>query len=411
MGFLFWLVVARSYLSADVGVAAVVLATTLLLARAAALGLPLGMLRFLPSHPDKVGLINAAFTISTISALAIGAVFFAGLGVWAPALAAVGRDPVMIAAVLVSLIFFTLDGILDNSFVAARRADYGLVRTTIFHSLRIPLAVAFAPLGALGIALSWTGALLVSVAGTAPLLARFFPGYRPALAVQPLRGTGIFGFSLWSYGTGLVSGASQSLLPLLILQSLAAAGAESVAYYFAASAFAGILYAVPQSFSTSLLVEGSYDGTEFLASARKTARYSAPILAVGIGGAIVFGRPLLALFGPTYAEESYETLLALAFASPIVLAVGIVTANLRMAKRVRPIFAITTVSTSVTLAIAWLTLPFLGILGAAVGTIAGDVTSLSLRFFVVRRGVPTGGHTPSSPASPPRDPSPGRKRT
>ena len=410
MGFLFWLAVARLYLPADVGIAAVFLTTTLLLARAAALGLPLGILRFLPAHRDKVGLINAAFTVSSISSIALGVTFFAGLDVWAPALASVRRDPLLLTALFVSLVFFTLDGVLDNSFVAARRADYGLARTTIFYGLRLPLVFAFASLGVLGIALSWTTALVVSVLGTAPLLSRFFPGYRPAIAVRSLRGTGIFGFSLWSYGTGLVAGASDSLLPLLILQRLGAdAGATIAAYYFAASALAGLLDAVPQSFSTSLLVEGSYLGTNFVAATRKTVRYSAPILALGIAGAILLGRPLLSLFGPSYAAESYGTLVALAFASPIMLAVGIVTASLRIAKRVRPIFAITSVSAGVTLTVAWLTIPLLGALGAASGAIAGQATSLTLRFFVVRRGVPGAAGAPASQPSAP-DPPQGQMR-
>ena len=411
MGFLFWLAVARAYLPADVGVAAVFLTTTLLLARAAALGLPLGILRFLPSHRDKVGLINAAFTMSAISSITIGAVFLAALDLWAPALASIQRDPLLLTALLVSLVLFTLDGVLDNSFVAARRADYGLVRTTVFYGLRVPFVFAFASMGVTGIVLSWTSALVISVVGTAPLLSRLFPGYRPALAIRPLRGTGIFGFSLWSYGTGLVAGASEFLLPLLILQRLGAgAGAPAAAYYYAASALAGLLDAVPWSFSTSLLVEGSHLGTDFVAAARKTVRYSGPILALGIALAIILGRPLLNLFGPSYAAESYEMLVVLAFASPITLAVGIVTTNLRIAKRVRPIFAIAAVSAGITLTTAWLTLPLLGALGAAIGAIAGQATSLTLRFFVVRRDVPGATSAPPSPAYSSPDPPPSQMR-
>ncbi len=69
LGFLFWLVVARLYPASDVGVGATLLSTLLFLAGAATLGLPIGMIRFLPAEQDKVGLINATLTISGIVSL------------------------------------------------------------------------------------------------------------------------------------------------------------------------------------------------------------------------------------------------------------------------------------------------------------------------------------------------------
>src|SRR5437867_6271617 len=53
LGFLFWLAVAQSYPAADVGRAATVFAVVLFLAGAGSLGLPYGIMRFLPSEADK----------------------------------------------------------------------------------------------------------------------------------------------------------------------------------------------------------------------------------------------------------------------------------------------------------------------------------------------------------------------
>ncbi len=385
LGFLFWLVVARTYLPKDVGVAAALLSLVLLLARAAALGLPLGILRFLPAETNKPALINAAFTASGLAAIGIGVAFFAGLDLWAPAVASVRGDTLLVAGLFFSLVFFAMDGILDNAFVAARRADYGLVRTTIFYGLRLPLAVALMAFGLLGIVTTWALSLVVSVIAAGLLLPRFFPGYRPRPALRPLRHKGLLGFSLWSYGTGVVAGAASSLLPLLVINRLGSGvGEEASAHFYAAFAIASLLYNVPHSFSTSLLVEGSYEEIDYPAERRRSLRYSGPLVALGIAGAILLGRPILGLFGESYAANGYETLVLLVLASPIMLVTGIFSADLQVGKRARPIFFVTTLSTIVTLLVAVLAMPVAGVLGVALGVISGQATKL-LMYFLVRQ--------------------------
>jgi len=379
MGFLFWLVVARSYPEATVGFAAAILSTLLLLARGSALGLPTGILRFLPGERDKTGLINATFTVSAISALAIGLGFLAGVQLWAPSLAFVQRDPLLAVTLLVALLFFTLDGVVDNAFVAARRADYGLVRISIFYGLRIPFAFFLAFAGVLGILSSMTVSLVISVFAAAMLLPKFFPGYRPYPTLRGIHKQEIMGFSLWSFAGGLVGGAATFLMPLVVLNTLGpVTGPASSGHFYAAYTIATFLYAVPNAFSTSLLVEGAHPGTNFTKDVRRTVRYSAPLLALGIAGAVLLGQPLLALFGEAYSIESYGTLILLALASPIMLASSVLATHLRVAKRVRPVFYIATVSTVIELAFAYTSMPYLGILGAGVGVVAGQATTLVL---------------------------------
>jgi len=379
MGFVFWLVVARSYSAETMGYAAAILSTLLLLARAAALGLPTGLLRFLPGESDKVGLINGALTVSAISALAVGLVFLAGLGLWAPLLTFVRSDLFLVATLIVSLLFFTLDGVVDNAFVAARRADYGLIRISIFYGLRIPLVWIVAFAGLFGVLVSWTFSLVVSVVAAALLLPRFFKGYRPFLTIRRMRKREIMGFSLWSYAGGLVGGAASFLLPLVILNTLGSTeGPAASGHFYAAYTIATFLYAVPHAFSTSLLVEGSHPGTDLGVDTRRTVRYSGPLLALGIAGTLLLGQPILGLFGEAYSQESYATLVLLALASPILLASSILATELRVAKRVRPLFMMTAIAMAVTLVSAYALLPVVGILGAAIGTITGQSATLLL---------------------------------
>jgi len=384
LGFFFWLAVARSYSEADVGISAAILSTLLLLARGAALGLPTALLRFLPAEKDKPELINAAFTVSAIAALVLGLGFLVGLDVWAPSLTFVRANPFVLLTWILSLLFFTIDGVVDNAFVAARRADYGLFRISLFYGLRIPLAFAFAFAGLFGILASWTTSLVISVVGAAMLLPRFFPGYRPYPTLKRFRRQDILGFSLWSYAGGLVGGAATFLMPLLILNTLGpASGPASSGHFYAAYTIATFLYAVPNAFSTSLLVEGSHAGTDYRRDVRRTVRFSAPVLAVGIVGCVFLGEFVLGLFGRRYSVESYGTLVLLALASPITLATSILVTELRVAKRVRPVFVIAAISMVIELSTAWLAMPIIGTLGAAIGVVAGQAATLAL--FVVER--------------------------
>jgi O-antigen/teichoic acid export membrane protein len=391
LGFLFWLVVARSYDAEVWGVGAAILSLTLLLARGAAMGLPMSLLRFLPAERDKNGLINACFTASGLVALIVGVGFLVGLDVWAPSVAFIRSDVLLASALLVSLLFFTLDGVVDNAFVAARRADYGIIRTSIFYGLRLPFAVGLVVWGLLGIVVSWTISLVVSVVAAALLLPRFFPGYRPRLALRPLRDRGMLGFSLWTYGTSVVAAASSSLLPILILNVLGTDGGATVAaHFYAAYAIASLLYNIPHSFSTSLLVEGSYAPMNMGVERRKSLRYSGPLLAVGILGAIALGSPLLELFGTSFVD-SYLTLVVLVLASPILLVTGIFSADLQVDKRARPIFLVTLLSTGTTFGIAYALLPTAGALGVAAGVIAGQSTRFLLYFLLRHTRKPASG--------------------
>jgi O-antigen/teichoic acid export membrane protein len=381
LGFVFWLFVARLYDPDDVGLGAAILSMLLLLARGAALGLPTGMLRFLPAEEDKVGLINGAFTVSALTALAVGAVFIAGVSLWAPALALVQQNPLIAVAFIGSLVFFTMDGVIDNAFVAARRADYGMARSTIFFTLRLPLAFVFVGMGVLGILLAWTSSLLVSVVGMAFLLTRLYKGYRPQLTVRSIRRTGILGFSIWTYLTGIVQGAAVFLLPVMILSLpgtwTPADAPENSAYFYAAYTIASLLYLVPQAFSTSLLVEGSHPGNRYTRDVRDTLWLSAPLVFLGIAVVVGWGHSILELFGSRYTSGIWSMLLMVA-ASPVVLLTSVYSTNLRVEKRVIPIFVITCISTAATLGLAFVLIGRFGILGVAAAFAVGQIIMVPL---------------------------------
>jgi len=71
--------------------------------------------------------------------------------------------------------------------------------------------------------------------------------------------------------------------------------------------------------------------------------------------------------------------------TPIILLSSIFTTSLRVTKRAKPIFFVTTTSMVITLVGAYLLLPEFGILGAGIGFAAGQVSSFTL--FALERAL------------------------
>jgi len=383
----FWLAVARSYSPADVGLSATVWGVILFLAGAGSLGLPYGVIRFLPSEGDRPRLLNAAFVVSGTASALLGILFLAGLDLWAPTLTFLAADPLLAAMCTASIAGFGMVAVLDAAFVASRRAEYGMIRSVLFGVLRLPIPVFLAALGILGIILAWTVALGVSlVIGIFLLLPRVAPGFRSSPSLDAIRGGGMLGYSLWNQGAALTAAVPMSLLPLVILNAPASqGGAEASAFFFAAAAIAGVLYVIPSAFTTSLFVEGSHPNRSYARDVRHTIGFSLALLAMGILCSVLLGRWLLGFFGAAYATAGYAALVLLALASPVILANNLFATELRIAKRIRPLFAITVLASGVILLLALAFLPVWGIAGAAAAFGLGQALAAPLFAYERRR--------------------------
>lgn len=396
--FLFWLLAARAFPVESIGIGATLVATALILGGLATVGLPQGLIRFLPQESRKPAVITGALALTATASFLIGLAFVVGLPIWAPGLLILWNDPALFGLHLACVIGFGLAPVLDSTFAAARRTDYGLVRSTAYGALRLPfLFVITAVSGSFAILFATGTAVVASIALSLVLLPRVFPGFRPGAALNGLRGTGILRYSLWSHGAATLSGFALSLLPLLIL-NLEEGGAASTAYFFAAAQLATLLYVIPASFATSLLIEGSHSAADYARRFREATLVGVGLLALGIIAAIALGQSLLGFFGDSYARSAYDTFVLLSFASPFVLAHSLVATNLRVSKRVRALFLFTLASTSVSIAVAYLLIPAYGISGAAIGFAVGQGLGLPALIFE-RRSRPA-STSPSTGAQP-----------
>jgi len=149
-GFFFWLIAARFYSTSDVGLASAIIAAMGLISMLSLLGFDISLVRFLPERADKKELINSCLTISFIFALALIAIFIAGIDIWSPSLSIIKENKFLLLIFVVFTTIAPLRGLQSQGvFVGFRKTEYSFFQTiAIFVRLAIvPFLVAFGVLG------------------------------------------------------------------------------------------------------------------------------------------------------------------------------------------------------------------------------------------------------------------------
>ncbi|OLT15798.1 hypothetical protein BJF78_15475 [Pseudonocardia sp. CNS-139] len=165
VGLLYWVVAARLFDPATVGVNSVAISTMMLLASAAHLNMTYALLRFVPVAGVRARpLVAGGYAVGAGVAALAGTVFAAGAPWWAPELVAVAGHGALVAffalATPLSAVFVMKDYVLTGAGRAAVVPAWNLV----FSLLKLGLLAAAAALALPGgIAVSWTVATAVVV--------------------------------------------------------------------------------------------------------------------------------------------------------------------------------------------------------------------------------------------------------
>lgn len=387
LGFVFWIVAARFYLPAEVGLAAALIAAMSLLATLSRLGMGFGLVRFLPAAGERSSqMINTCLTIGSLTSIVVGVIFLAGLQIWSPALAFIREHPVYIAAFLAFTVVYTLSVLLDNVFIAKRTAKFIFIKNIIAGVLKVPLPIVFAAFfGAFGI---FSSAGLAMAAGLGIALLWFLPrvqrGYLlfPALRREVIND--IVPYSLGNYIAGLLSMVPTLLYPLMVVNIL---GAEQNAYFYIAWAIASIAFTITGSFSSSLFAEGSHQEELLLANTRRSLKVVLLILLPAIVVIFALGDKLLLLFGEAYSQNA-TTLLRVVVLSAIPLSVNsIYLTIMRVRKNIKGLIALSSAMACLSLGLSYLLMLKMGLLGVGVGWIAGQgLVAIAIVLYLFYRG-------------------------
>lgn len=372
LGFVFWIIVARSYTAADVGLAAAIIAAMWLLANLSSLGLGFGLIRFLPAAKDKATtMINSSLTIVGLVSLVTSLIFLAGLSFWSPALIAIRQHYIFLVSFVLFTIAFTLFNLLNQVFIAKRTAKFTFIQGVISSTLKIPIPIIFvAFFGAFGIFASTGIAIFVAVlVAMLWFLRRVQKGYIPIPTIRKQIINDIAHYSLGNYFANLLWLAPSLLFPLMVVNIL---GAEMNAYFYIAWAIAVVLFMIPLSISLSLFAEGSYERSLLRANTMKSIKLCLVILLPAILLIFAIGDKLLLLFGQSYAESA-TTLLWLLALSALPLTINYIFLSIkRVQDDIRSTIIISAATTVITLGLSYFLMGRFGILGVGIGWTVGQ---------------------------------------
>jgi O-antigen/teichoic acid export membrane protein len=389
VGFFFWIVVANKYQDSDFGAAVTLFSTLGFLGGLGSLGIGVGLIRYLPESEDKMSLVNEALTISGIVTVVITITFLFLVPVLLPSLSFV-LNPLYIVTIIGCTLAFGIAPVLDSAVIAVRRAEFQMIRSTLFALVKIPIAIgafAFLP-GRAGIFVSLAASFGVSVViATAVFLPRAIPGYTPKPDVRVHRIRPIFRFSLGNYVAAVI-GSAGSLLPTPLIYSLLGPndGATKAAYFYVALVVASLLFIIPGAAFTSFYAEASHKDMDRRRGERGAILFSLGLMIPAIVVIWVFAYTVLRLFNASIAAQAVTPVRILTFASFPAALNTILGTRVRVRKRTLPLIISGAIFSGVTLGLGWILLqnPNFGINGLALAYVLGQTAQTPYLWYVAR---------------------------
>jgi O-antigen/teichoic acid export membrane protein len=371
-GFAFWILAARLYSAEDVGLASATISAMMLLASFATLGLDYSLIRFLPNSGKKSNpMINSGLTLSGLSSIFFALVFVAGLGFWSRALLFLQRSPIQLCAFVVFTVGWTLYLVVQRTFVAMRLSGFALAQNGILQVIKIVAVILLATfLGAFGIFASWGISQITAVLiGTFIFLPRIFPRYRPSISINGQIVKEMAHYSFSNYVANLLWNAPALILPIMVVNLV---GTEDNAFFYIAWAIANVLFAIPVGTSLSLFADSSHDTQKTGQNVQRSLKLTLLILIPSIALISLIGAKLLHIFGAAYSENATELLWILGVSALPLSLNSIYFSTKRVEMKMKGVIAFNAFITVATLALSWVLMPHIGILGAGVAWLSSQ---------------------------------------
>jgi O-antigen/teichoic acid export membrane protein len=316
LGFLFWLVAARTFEVSEVGLAAGAVSAVMLCTQLALVGIGSSLIVHYPRHKhDPDVLLDTAFSVVAVSSVIAAAIFFAIAASAFHALSVVATDPVFALAFAGMSVLGTIGILLDQVSTVLRRGDQMFVRALLFGlaniALLAPVAVWSSAGGAVWIFATWVGAAAAAVVLGAvqlwrtPLRYRYRPRLRWHVAWPLLR------VGVPNHWLTLTERAPGLILPIIVTELVSPA---ANAAWYAAWMMAWVLYIIPIQVGMTLFAEAANKTASLTKLIRHGLRSS---LVLGVAGATVvalFAPQLLSILGPRYAAAGSTPLRILVLA-------------------------------------------------------------------------------------------------
>ncbi|NHI95050.1 MAG: lipopolysaccharide biosynthesis protein [Candidatus Lokiarchaeota archaeon] len=369
IGFFFWIIASRLSTATEIGIASTLISSMNLIAILALFGFNISIIRFLPSFPEKNELLNTAFYITLFGTVILSLIFIIGLPLWASKLSILYQNWIFPLLFVFFTELWVITSLLSSIFIAQRTAKLVLFKETVFGLSKIFLLVPLLAVGAMGIFMAWGFGSLIAVGIGIVFFLKFFPGFRLHTAIDwnILRKVSPYSFS--NYLSWVFAYLPSLALPIIISGIL---DPQTTAFFYMAWMIANLLFTIPMQTSQALFAEGSNDEAILGKNVRQALKFIFPLLIIGIGFLIIFGREILTIFGSDYSIEGYLLLQILSISSLPYAVNAIFLSIEKVRKNNRAIILITLVVALITLSGSVILLKNFGLLGVGLAWLVGN---------------------------------------
>jgi O-antigen/teichoic acid export membrane protein len=375
LGFLFWMLCARLFSPAEIGLGTTLISTMSLISYVSLLGFNTTLIRFLPGSNDRNAEINSGLVLVGFAAAVLAGGFIGFMPWLAPDLTFV-RESVWQAAGFVIIGMLAAASLLSESvFVAYRAANYNLIISLVMSGAKLVLPMALVGFGAYGVYFSSGAAAAVALLLSTWFMVRRFE-FRPRLEVSRRVVRRVLSFSSANYAANLLNILPTLVLPAIILNQL---GAEQAGFFYLAFMIANLLYTIAYAVAQSLFAEGSHVEQALWPLVRRAvAILTAIIVPASMVMALVAPR-LLMLLGDHYSVSAGQALVALAWAAPVLAFYTVANVILKINKRIYSTILINMVFASLIIGLSMLWVAW-GLVWVAIAWAIGHFLSGTMGF-------------------------------
>ncbi|MEF9883307.1 lipopolysaccharide biosynthesis protein [Streptomyces sp. P9-A4] len=370
LGLGFWLVAARYYSEEAVGQGSAAIAAQRLLASLTATTMIGAVVRYVPRAGRATGpLVLRVYLVSTVVVAVACGVFLLTLDWWGPTYAPLGTlsAGLFFTASCVGWALLTLQ---DGVLTGLRRAVWVPVGNAVFSLGKLVLLVVLAAaLPVLGVFVSWSAAIALSVVPLAWLVfRRLIP--RQARADRDREPPGLREIGRFMAGDSVGALFSLAMINLLPVMVAVRFDAAHNAFFYTAYTVGGTMEFMAINMASSLTAHASHSPESLAEGVRGALRRMALLLVPVVLVLLVLAPVILAPFGPDYAEHGTAVLRLLAAAALPRVAVELYIGVLRVQGRTGVLALLQGAMCVLVLGSAALLLGRVGIAGAGVAVLA-----------------------------------------
>lgn len=381
IGFVFWNIMARTYLPTNVGIGSAIVSASTLLGALANLGLGIGLVRYVPEAADKGwGLVNSAFIVTSCASLAASIIYGEGIFIWSPDLRMLTDNYFLYGIFIFFTLAIAMSAIIDQSFIAARNAKYVFYKNFVISIAKVYFSTCiFNYLGGFGI---FAGVGTATFLGVLISLVCFLPGVFKGHSPKPAYFSDlykkIFLFSFGNYLANILNSLPGLIYPLMALKVL---GPEKSAFFYIAWMMVMVLAIIPGGLANSLLAEGSYDQNKIGQNVKYALKLSIMLSIPSILLLIILCGWFLSFFGKDYAEHGAGLIRILSLSIiPQCINIFYITIN-QFKKRIDLILIQTVIISAVSIGVGYILLGYYGLCGVGMAyTLAHFLVAIIVSF-------------------------------